>query len=263
LQLNEPEEGVQSHDAEVTIVSLIGGNGEEELNEGREMGSEERGFLCAKLAVSVERGQGRVQRSTYDKSKVLNDLESKLDGVLVARLKRLRDDADDSRDQRLERSLRANPSISLSAPFPPTPPKPQAPTYDLRILATLDKLGKLPERPDTPHAHAQALGIGERLAQELHDLRDVVGDASSWARRGDDQSVEQHEDGLKRDLAVGGVVRGGETPEPWEQLRPCSLGELNPGEGRDETDSRSASLTAGKIFFLMREQGVSRGKRWR
>jgi hypothetical protein len=89
LELDEPEEGVESHDAEVVVVGLVGGGGEEELDQVDEVGGNE----------------GNLREND-----ALEELEDGLDGRLVTSLKRLLEDGNDTRDETLERSLWKNGS---------------------------------------------------------------------------------------------------------------------------------------------------------
>lgn len=115
-------------------------------------------------------------------------------------------------------------------------------THNLLLLARLDELGELAEGADRPHADGEALRVGERLAQQLEEGRDLVLGVAARLARGNRDRVEEHEDGLEGDLAVGGRRRVGRVPQPREELGPDALLELELGDGRHEARRGGASL---------------------
>lgn len=116
-------------------------------------------------------------------------------------------------------------------------------THNLAILAKLDELCELSQGPDGVHSHSHALVAQER-PEQLQQLGDLASDASSGRNGAEDDGVEEDVEGLEGNLTVGSCGRCSEGPQPWEELWPGALGELDAGERRNESCGSRTSLVA-------------------
>lgn len=177
--------------------------------------------------------------ATYSEGEALKNLESRLGSGLILSLKGLSEDVDDSGDERLESSLfKEKRSVMFILEI-----RQLDAAHNLGSLVLLDELGELSERPHGPHTNAETLGVGESLAEELDELGDVVGDGSPGLGGGNNEGIEEHEDGLEGDLTVSGVGRGREVPQPRKELGPGAVLELDASENRGKTSSGGAGLS--------------------